>query len=101
MDKGKVLLKLSYGEKVFEEVDLKEQNPNFNLIEQKAKQLNGKKIPWHHHLLFPQCIFNAHKGEWCIFFEDPETREETSCFFKNEPKNQLARIEKLFYEQKE
>lgn len=71
---------------------------NILIIKKKAEECNKKNIPWHHHMLFPNCTFNKHKGKWCIIFEDKEQIIESLS--AEEPKENLSIIEKLYYEQK-
>ena len=100
MKQGETLLKMLYGRKFLEEIQLdEEEDPEFRMILRKAKHLNAMGVPWHHHMLFPECIFNKHKDKWCILFEDPETKATIESFSQSEPKEKLAKIEALFYKQ--
>lgn len=67
-------------------------------IVERADELNQEKIPWHHHTLFPGCVFNEH-DQWCILFEDPETGETIEPLYGEEPETDLQAIEKLYYSQ--
>ena len=101
-EQGKTLLGLLHGEEVFEESEADEgESPNFEIILEKAERLNERGTPWHHHLLFPSCVFNEEKGKWCLLFEDQETGKTIKCFSLSEPKEKLKKIEALFYQQKE
>ena len=31
--------------------------------------LDAQKTPWHHHMNFPDCVFNPEKGRWAISVE--------------------------------
>jgi hypothetical protein len=66
----------------------------------RMKQLNEAGVSWHHHMLFPDCLFNTNRGKWTIIFEDPEKREVQEYSSKKEPKAALKVIEPLFYAQK-
>ena len=70
------------------------------LLEQILVECNKKNIPWHHHMLFPNCTFNKHKGKWCIIFEDKAENRIIESTSENEPTLNLSIIEKLYYEQK-
>ena len=101
LEQGKAALKLLYSEEVFEETEADEgENPNFQLILERAEALNAKGVAWHHHLLFPNCVFNEQKGKWGILFEDSETGKIIKFFSRTQPKKKLEKIERLFYAQK-
>ena len=65
---------------------------------QRAKELNRNGLFWHHHMLFPDCVFNAHKGKWNIFFEDEDRDEVIEVLYDEEPVGDLRRVEILFWE---
>ena len=67
---------------------------------ERANELNIKGFSWHHHLLFPDCMFNKDSRYWTLVFEDPLNEEVIEDRFKNEPKEALRQIEPLFYKQK-
>ena len=101
MKEGKELVKLIHGESIIE----KGKNPkiideNVKKMIEKAKKLNEKNIHWHHHMLFPNCIFNKHKGRWCIVFEDLEENKIIESVSDEEPTENLRAIEILYYQQK-
>jgi hypothetical protein len=97
MKEGKELVQLVHGKGIVSDKKT-ESNTVMDKIIERCKELNGNGIHWHHHMLFPDCIFNEH-GKWCIVFEDPETGERLEFLSDTEPKDQLARIEVLFYAQ--
>lgn len=68
-------------------------------MEIRAKELIDKKIPWHHHALFPDCMFNDQRGKWKIILEDPETKEVLESITNTKPEADLKIIEPLFYHQ--
>lgn len=102
MEEGKELVKLIHGDKIVEdkETDSKIVDEDIKLILEKTKKLNEQGIHWHHHMLFPNCIFNKHKGKWCIVFEDTEENKITESVSDDEPTNNLRAIEVLYYQQK-
>lgn len=67
---------------------------------QKAKQLNKSGKAWHHHMLFPGCMFNKHVGKYVIVFENKKAGEIIESISDDEPKGDLQHIETLFYKQK-
>jgi hypothetical protein len=96
---GKELLELLFGKNFIK----KEQNetrstpPKLKPILDKITHLNSKHQFWHHHMLFPNCIFNKEKGMWNIILEDGGKILSYSSLSK--PDAELAVIEKAFYSQ--
>lgn len=102
MTQGKELVKLIHGDAITENTGSPPivTNNNVKLMLKKAQNYNAQDIHWHHHMLFPNCIYNEHRGNWCIVFEDPETNDIIESVTKDEPTNDLRAIEILYYEQK-
>lgn len=102
MEEGQTLVKMLHGEKIVgQEAGSQEEHPNLKIIIEKAKRFNEQGIHWHHHTLFPECIFNKHKGKWCLVFEDKEEGKVIEATYDDEPKQDLSKIEVLYYAQKE
>ena len=64
----------------------------------RAKKLNQQGKFWHHHMLFPDCIFND-SGKWLIVLEDQETGQVLRAVSDKEPTADLKEIEVLYYQQ--
>ena len=94
------LLILLYGDEILDEDKgtTASSNAKMQVVLQKAKELNEKNSPWHHHLLSPDCIFNKHEGKWNIFFENAEDAEVIEVLYEEDPVDDLRRIEILFFE---
>ncbi len=103
MTEGKELVQLIHGASIVaeESTESPEDDKAVKEIVRRAEELNDKGAHWHHHMLFPDCIYNKHKGNWCIVFEDPETGKTLEYVSKEEPKEALRKIEVLYYAQKE
>lgn len=100
---GKKLAKLLHGEDIVRDNPLKESIEMPDAVAEiinRAKALNTACIAWHHHLLFPGCVFNRHAGKWTLIFEDPENRQILENVSDAEPRFELQEIETLFYEQR-
>lgn len=98
---GEELVKLIYGDAIVEEKGIKREMVRPQIVSQileKATQCNRRGIIWHHHLLFPKCIFNNHKKKWINVFEFNGEKIESITDY--EPIEDLGEIEKLFYAQK-
>jgi len=103
MDIGKKLVKLLHGDNVIQEDASKkteEPSPQVRRLLDRAKTLKKQGSFWHHHMLFPDCIFNNNKGKWTIIFEDQENNETIESITDEEPKSDLKHIEAEFYNQK-
>lgn len=103
MEEGQFLVKILHGKNILEEQTKQkiEKDENVRNILKRAEELNKKKIPWHHHMFFPNCIFNKNKGRWTVVFEDPEDGDVIEFSSEDEPRNILNKIEVLYYQQKE
>ena len=103
LKEGEQLVKLLYGNRILEKPEERSSIQNRNIIPmlERANELNKGGIMWHHHLLFPDCVFNKDKGKWNIFFEDPEKNNVIQALYEEEPVSDLKRIEVLYYKQKE
>lgn len=103
MKEGQELVKLIHGESILDKnrQDSGKEDRSMNVMLERARELNEKGIHWHHHMLFPDCIFNKHKGKWCIVFEDKEKNKIYECISEEEPLESLRKIEVLYYAQKE
>jgi hypothetical protein len=101
---GRELAKLLYGKGIFDEPKGEAQShpsgKSMQEILENARRLKREDRPWHHHVLPPNCIFNKHRGKWEIIFEDNEEGRSLSSVTSHEPKEDLKKIEILFYSQK-
>ena len=76
-------------------------NKTMQKILQKSASLNNRKVLWHHHILFPDCLYNEHKGKWVILFENVAENEIMEAVYDTKPEDDLRRIEVLFFEQEQ
>jgi hypothetical protein len=100
MKEGQELVKMIHGNEIMAEGAKPIEDENIKLMLEKAKKFNEEGIHWHHHMLFPNCIFNKHKGKYCIVFEDKEENRIIESVSDEEPKENLNKIEVLYYQQK-
>lgn len=101
MDTSEALLRLLHGNKIMDnkEEELGEISQEVNHMIQRANELNNDGFFWHHHVLFPYCIYNDHPGKWTIILEDPEKKEKLESVSDEEPKADMKIIEPAFYHQ--
>lgn len=100
---SKLLLELLHGIKADEKNDVTNFDEVSGAVQKmasRASELIKKGISWHHHALFPDCVFNDQKGKWKIILEDPETKEVLESVTDTKPERDLKVIEPLFYAQK-
>ncbi|MBN1315411.1 MAG: hypothetical protein JXA42_08085 [Anaerolineales bacterium] len=102
IDASQELVTLLHGDTVLDQEKGKTQsvNPAIQQILERAKVLIDRKIYWHHHMLFPDCVFNRHAGLWNLVFENPETGEVLETLYPEEPLADLRRLEVLYFSQK-
>lgn len=63
-----------------------------------AQELNADGKRWHFHMLGPGCIFNKHKGKFCLMLE--ENRVTKYCLFDEKPTKESLVLAKLAYGEK-
>jgi hypothetical protein len=95
------LVILLHGDEILaeEKITSAPTNEQMQFILKSARELNGREIPWHHHMLPPACIFNSHKGQWNIFFEDKKDDKVVEALYDGEPVDDIRQIEVLFFAQ--
>ena len=74
-------------------------SPNFGKVLAVAKHLSEKKVRWHHHLFYPNCVLNKKWGKWVIVFEDPLNNKMYQVVYPHYPSADLAKLEHAFYKQ--
>jgi hypothetical protein len=71
--------------------------PDLQSILQQAQQFTEQRVPWHHHVLFPDCILNDTPGAWKVLIEG--NGAILSATAADEPTQLLSELEPLFYSQ--
>jgi hypothetical protein len=96
---GTELAKVLHGQDVVSGTLNQELTPDEQLIVTRAKELSAAHISWHHHVLFPGCIFNTNDTAFTLLLEDPQSKTTLKSMSASEPKAALSIIEPLFYAQ--
>lgn len=93
------LLKLRYGENILEKpaAESSQADPASPLLNQ-CRELQQNHLPWHHHMLFPDCIFNEHPGKWNIVLEGGEAGLCINELYEEEPLAVLRELEIGYFE---
>ena len=101
MDFGAELVKLLVNKDILvEKSEVKSKiSAKVQKIKKRAEELTKQGKFWHHHMLFPKCVFNKHKGKWTIMFEDQELKQVVESVTESEPKSDLKELEILYYKQ--
>ena len=97
---GKELSALLHGAKILENTPVDASYVPGEAVKQmveRAQALNKQEATWHHHVLFPQCRFNKHLGQWNLLFEDLQNHITLESSSLAEPVGDLNLIEPLFY----
>ena len=81
------------------EIEMHPDSPAVVEMMTRARDLSERGQHWHHHILFPECVFNAHPGQWTLLFEDPETRETLESVTSDRPARDIQVTETLFFSQ--
>lgn len=94
------LLKMNYGNDILKAhaggtAQEKPDNPLFAHI----KRFKQNKIPWHHHMLFPDCILNDHPGKWNIVLEGSGEPQVYNALYDEDPLDDLSRIEIEYFKE--
>jgi len=66
---------------------------------QRADEVTARGDHWHHHILFPECVFNPHPGSWTLVFEDPDSGETLESVTADRPERDIHVTETLFFAQ--
>jgi hypothetical protein len=105
MDVGRAIATLVHGEDPLEaagsesqEVVQAESSAVAEMM-RRAEDFAARGIHWHHHILFPECVFNPHPGDWTLVFEDPEKGETLESVTSEKPEQDIRVTETLFFSQ--
>ena len=100
METARTLAALAHGEDALQDdASDSDASPKVAEMMRRAKTLSGRGRHWHHHVLFPECIFNEHPGEWTIVFEDPDTGETLESVTSDRPAQDIQITETMFFAQ--
>lgn len=98
---GQALVKMLHGETILDKgkTSGSPTHPGLSKILKRIDRLNHGGDAWHHHMLFPDCIFNNHPGEWTILIEDESNGETIELLYDEEPVDDLRQIEIRYFGQ--
>lgn len=90
----KALVKMLHGDDILDASALTGAGGDCALLHQ-LQDVQAQGVAWHHHMHFPDCVFNPHPGDWSIAVETP-----TGAFseaFPAEPVDVLRAVEVLYF----
>ena len=96
---GQVLVKMLHGDTILdkEEATRSPTDPGLASILKRIEGLNETAEIWHHHMLFPDCVFNNYPGKWTILIEDESKNETIELLYDEEPVDDLRQIEVRYF----
>jgi hypothetical protein len=95
------LLKLHYGDNILDKeraITLAKEEPINPFLKQCAA-FTRENILWHHHMLFPDCIFNQHPGKWNIVLEGKGDSQVINVLYDEEPLEDLQQLEIAYFKE--
>lgn len=94
------LLLMLHGDEILDRIRgaTDSEDERMQRILDEARRRNENSLPWHHHILFPDCVFNEYKGKYTIVFESEDEDCALEVVYDEEPVEDLRRIEILFFE---
>jgi hypothetical protein len=93
------LVKMLHGDDILDEAKSRLGGADVSIDSEllaRVVELNDRGVPWHHHMNFPDCVFNQRKGKWAITVESG-TGDIAYETYDHEPKEILREIEVLYF----
>ena len=98
------LLKLHYGNNILNERQASAEYIDKPIqtskpILDQCEVYSRNNIIWHHHMFFPDCIFNQHPGKWNISLEGRGQSQILNALYDEEPVEDLQQIEIAYFKE--
>ncbi|WP_421699079.1 hypothetical protein [Ancylobacter sp.] len=94
----KVFVKMLHGDDILDEGAARTADPAEvagSALLKRLREIDARGVHWHHHMNFPACALNPHRGHWAITVEsDAGTFSER---YEDEPKAVLREIEVIYF----
>lgn len=94
----KVFVRMLHGDDILDEEAALAADPAEaagSALLKRVRQINAQGVHWHHHMNFPDCALNPHRGDWAITIESGVgTFSER---YDDEPKAVLREIEVIYF----
>ncbi len=95
------LLRLHYGDNILDKTQViafSEEKPIKQILNQ-CEAFSQDNILWHHHMLFPDCIFNQHPGKWNIVLEGRGETQIVNALYDEEPLDDFQQLEIAYFKE--
>jgi len=98
---GQALVRMLHGDTILDKKKASgsQTDRDLSAILKRLEGLNQADDAWHHHMLFPDCVFNSHPGKWTILIEDESNGETIELLYDEEPVDNLRQIEIRYFGQ--
>ncbi len=100
IDEEQHIVKLRHGDAILSKPDELRVNPGDagqQPLLDRVRVLATEQTDWHHHMCFPDCVFNSNPGQWTISLEADGHMEDVNLVSTTEPFDVLKEIEDLFF----
>jgi hypothetical protein len=95
----KALVRMLHGDDILDEEASRAGGAEISIdsaLLERVIELNDDKIPWHHHMNFPGCVFSPRPDKWAITVESG-TGDIDFETYDDEPTDVLREIEVLYF----
>jgi hypothetical protein len=95
------LLKLHYGDNILDKSRVPSDHTDKPIkpIMDLSEGYSRNNIIWHHHMLFPDCIFNEHPGKWNIVLEGRGESQVVNALYDEEPLDDFQQLEIAYFKE--
>jgi hypothetical protein len=95
------LLKLRYGNNILNknQTPANHSDKSIRPILDQCEVYSQNHITWHHHMFFPDCIFNQNPGKWNIVMEGRGQPHILNALYDQEPVEDLQQIEIAYFKE--
>ncbi|MCW2306104.1 hypothetical protein [Rhodobium gokarnense] len=97
-EEDKVLVKILHGDDILDASKSGGDNAAVaaSTLLPKVREIDASGATWHHHMHFPTCSFNPHRGKWSISVEDGKGGVFSETY-DEEPVDVLREIEVIYF----
>ena len=94
----KTFVKMLHGDDILDEGAARAADPAEaagSTLLARVREIDAQGVHWHHHMNFPACALNPHRGRWAITVESATGTFSES--YEHEPKAVLREIEVIYF----
>jgi hypothetical protein len=95
------LLKMQYGNNFLNksQASVGHTTKQIKPIVDQCEVYSRDNILWHHHLFFPDCIFNEHPGKWNIVMEGSGQSKIMNALYDQQPVEDFQQLEIAYFKE--